>query len=160
MESTTKNDSKTGREIFVERTFNAPVELVWEVFTKREHIKEWWGPNGFTNTIEKMDVKPEGQWKFVMHGPDGEDFENLNIYKIIEKYQKIVMEHVGWPNHLYTITFTAQGNKTHVHWHMLFESEELLEQVVRTHGVDKGLEQNIEKLGHYLSENVQAIIPE
>ena len=49
-----------GRELSINRLLNAPVELVWEVFINPEHIKNWWGPNGFTNTIHKMEVKPGG----------------------------------------------------------------------------------------------------
>ena len=46
----------------ITRLLNAPRELVWEVWTNPEHIKNWWGPNGFTSTIFQMDVKPGGTW--------------------------------------------------------------------------------------------------
>ncbi len=47
-----KNETSTSdREIKISRLLNAPVELVWEVWTNPEHLKNWWGPNGFTNTI-------------------------------------------------------------------------------------------------------------
>lgn len=57
MENNTKD-----RELLITRTLNAPVELVWEVWSKAEHIAQWWGPNGFTNTITKMDFTPGGEW--------------------------------------------------------------------------------------------------
>ena len=50
-----KNSTKD-RELIISRTLNAPVELVWEVWTRPEHIVNWWGPDGFTNTISKMEV--------------------------------------------------------------------------------------------------------
>ena len=53
------------------RLLDTPVELVWEVWTKPEHLSQWWGPNGFTNRISKMDVRSGGEWDLVMHGPDG-----------------------------------------------------------------------------------------
>src|SRR5678809_780124 len=62
-----------GRELTITRVLNAPIELVWNVWTDPDHIKNWWGPNGFTNTIFEMDVKPGGNWEFIMHGPDGKD---------------------------------------------------------------------------------------
>ena len=71
------------REISISRLLNAPIDLVWEVWTDPEHIKNWWGPNGFTNTISTMDVKPEGEWDLTMHGPDGTDYKNKSIFKEI-----------------------------------------------------------------------------
>ena len=58
------------REIVISRIFNAPRELVWEAMTKPEHVVNWWGPNGFTNTLEKMDFRVGGEWNHVMHGRD------------------------------------------------------------------------------------------
>ena len=54
-----ENNDTSGREQRTSLLLDAPVELVWEVWTKPEHIKHWWGPNGFTNTIEKCKCKPE-----------------------------------------------------------------------------------------------------
>ena len=59
------------REIRLSRLLDAPIKLVWEVWTNPEHIAAWWGPNGFTNTISTMDVQEGGEWNLVMHGPDG-----------------------------------------------------------------------------------------
>ena len=145
-----KNDT-SDRELIITRLLNAPRELVWDVFTTPEHIKNWWGPNGFTNTIDKMDVKPGGEWEFVMHGPDGTDYKNKSIYKEIIRPERIVFEHVSGPKFIATITFTAEGNKTHLKWHMLFESAEQFQQVVKTFKADEGLKQNIVKLEEYLA---------
>jgi hypothetical protein len=66
------------------------------------------------------------------------------------KHEKIVMEHVPFPKFTTTITFTAEGKKTFIKWHMLFDSKEEFEQVVKTHKADEGLKQNIERLENYL----------
>ena len=145
-----KNDT-SDRELIITRLLNAPRELVWDVFTTPEHIKNWWGPNGFTNTIDKMDVKPGGEWEFVMHGPDGTDYKNKSIYKEIIRPERIVFEHVSGPKFIATITFTVEGNKTYLKWHMLFESAEQFQQVVKTFNADEGLKQNIVKLEEYLA---------
>ncbi|MGZ4038569.1 MAG: SRPBCC domain-containing protein, partial [Bacteroidia bacterium] len=55
-----KENETSGREISISRLFDAPLELVWTVWTQPEHLKNWWGPSGFTNTIHRMDVKPGG----------------------------------------------------------------------------------------------------
>lgn len=142
---------KTSRELTISRLLNAPRELVWEVFANPEHIKNWWGPNGFTNTIDKMEFKTGGIWEFFMHGPDGTDYKNINIFKEVIKPECIVYEHANEPKHVTTITFAAQGQKTLLNWHMIFESEALFKQVVETYKADAGLQQNIEKLEKYLN---------
>ena len=145
MESNTKD-----RELVITRTLNAPADLVWEVFTKPEHIANWWGPNGFTNTIYTMDVKPGGLWELVMHGPDGTDYKNKSIYKEIVVNKKIVFDHFN-PDFTTTIQFEDLGEQTHIHWHMVFNTAEEFIQVVKTFKADEGLKQNIERLNAYLA---------
>ena len=67
--------------IVVKRLVDAPRELVWTAWTEPKHIAQWWGPNGFTNTIHAMDVKPGGVWRFIMHGPDGTHYPHNNIHR-------------------------------------------------------------------------------
>jgi len=138
------------RELSLSRTLNAPVALVWEVWTQPEHIAKWWGPNGFTNTITKMEVRPGGQWDLVMHGPDGTDYDNKSIFKEVILHKRIVYEHSSYPKFTATITFEAQGEKTLLNWHMLFETAEQFLQVVKAFKADEGLKQNLEKLELYL----------
>ena len=145
MESNTKD-----RELVITRTLNAPAELVWEVFTKAEHIANWWGPNGFTNTIYTMDVRPGGLWDFVMHGPDGTDYKNKSIFKEIVPPKRIVFDHFN-PDFTTTIEFEDLGEQTHINWHMLFNTAEEFIQVVKTFKADEGLKQNIERLNAYLA---------
>ena len=144
-----KNDTKD-RELLLMRMLNAPIELVWEVWTNPEHLAQWWGPNGFTNTISKMEVRPEGEWDLVMHGPDGTDYKNKSVFKEIILHKKIVYEHISGPKFLATIEFEEEGDKTFIKWHMLFESKEQFIQTVKTFKADEGLKQNFEKLDRYL----------
>jgi PhnB protein len=156
MQPVKENNSLTAdRELIISRLLNAPVELVWEVWTDPEHIKNWWGPNGFTNTISKMDVQKNGEWDLVMHGPDGTDYKNKSVFKEVVKNKKIVYEHISAPKFLATIEFDARGEKTMLKWHMLFESKEQFIQVVKTFKADEGLKQNTEKLDHYLQTQFQ-----
>lgn len=150
-----KESSTADREIKMSRLLNAPVELVWEVWTKPEHIANWWGPDGFTNTIHDMQVSAAGEWNLTMHSPDGTDYKNKSIYKEIILHKKIVYEHMSAPKFLATIQFEARGDKTYIEWHMLFESREQFIQVVKTFKADEGLKQNIDKLSHYLQTQQQ-----
>jgi uncharacterized protein YndB with AHSA1/START domain len=144
-----ENKNTADRELIISRLLDAPVDLVWEAWTNPEHIKNWWGPTGFTNTIHRMDVKAGGAWELTMHGPDGVDYKNKSVFREIVKFKKIVFEHFS-PNFTATIEFDPKGEQTQIKWHMLFESKEQFEQVVRTFKADEGLRQNIEKLNLYL----------
>jgi len=62
-----------GGDLVFERTFDAPREQVWRAFTDPELIPRWWGPHGTTTTVEEMDVRPGGRWRFVSRGPDRDD---------------------------------------------------------------------------------------
>jgi len=142
----------TNRTLTISRLLDAPRELVWEVFTNPQHIKHWWGPNGFTNTIHKMDVKVNGHWSFIMHGPDGTDYKNENVFAEVVQLEKIVYDHVSIPIHRTTILFEQQGSKTLLHFTLVFETAEVKEQAVKTFKADEGLKQNIARLELYLSK--------
>ncbi|WP_333601449.1 SRPBCC family protein [Flavobacterium sp.] len=147
----TPTDSNTAdRSITVSRLLNAPVALVWEVWINPDHIKNWWGPNGFTNTISKMEVQPEGEWDLIMHGPDGTDYKNKSVFKEVILHKKLVYEHMTGPKFTATIHFESQGNQTQIHWQMLFPTKEELIQTVKTFNAAEGLQQNIIKLEAYL----------
>ena len=120
------------RELRLSRELSAPIEVVWEVWTKPEHLTKWWGPNGFSNTISKMDLIPGGEWYLVMHGPDGTNYKNKSIFREIVKHKKIVYEHISAPKFLATIEFEAKGNNTLIKWHMLFNSKEEFIQTGKT----------------------------
>lgn len=150
MQKVSKNTSTADRELRISRVLNAPVELVWEVWTDPQHLKHWWGPDGFTNTITKMEMRKGGQWNLVMHGPDGTDYKNETIIVDIIKHKKIVYDHVSGPRFLATIEFEAQGNKTRIDWHMLFETKELFIKTIKTFKADEGLKQNVSRMEKYL----------
>ena len=147
-----KRESNTAnREIGTSRLFNAPIELLWEMWTNPDHIKNWWGPNGFTNTIHQMDFKEGGEWKLTMHGPDGTNYPNRSIFKEIVPFKKIVFEHFN-PNFITTVLFESKGDATLIDWTLLFDTAEMRETVVKAHKADEGQKQNIERLEKYLSE--------
>lgn len=148
------SSSTADRELIITRVLNAPVELVWEVWTNADHIKNWWGPNGFSNTINKMDLTTGGEWNLVMHGPDGKDYKNKSVFKKIVKYKKIVYEHISGPKFTATIEFEKKGAQTHLKWHMLFATKEEFIQTVKTFRADEGLKQNISKLEAYISAQI------
>jgi uncharacterized glyoxalase superfamily protein PhnB/uncharacterized protein YndB with AHSA1/START domain len=149
-----KKESTADREITLSRVFNAPIELVWEVWTNPDHIKNWWGPSGFTSTIHLMDVKAGGEWNLTMHSPDGTNFKNKSIYKEVVLHKKIVYEHVSAPKFITTVEFEAQEDKTLINWQMVFPTKEEFIQTVKTFKADEGLRQNIDKLNLYMQAQI------
>jgi uncharacterized protein YndB with AHSA1/START domain len=118
------------REIRTIKVVKAPLELVWKVWTKPEHITNWWGPDGFTSTILKMDVREEGEWKLTLHGPDGTNYPNKSIFEEIIPRKKIAFEHF-YPRFFTTVLFEPVEEETKIDWTMQFESPELRETIVR-----------------------------
>ncbi|PWT77662.1 MAG: polyketide cyclase [Bacteroidetes bacterium] len=142
------------RELIFSRLLDAPIKLVWKVWTNPDHLALWWGPDGFTNTIKKMDLKPGGEWNLIMHGPDGTDYNIRCVFREIVPEKKITYEQFTNFKCIATIRFESRGDKTFIHWHMLFESKEYLIQTAKAFGVVTGLQQNAERLVHYLSQFV------
>ena len=149
------------REVAATRIFDAPRDLVWKVWTEPEHVARWWGPNGFTTTTERMEVKPGGVWRFVMHGPDGRDYQNRISYDEVVPPERLVYRHGGDGGEpedrglepisfRVTVSFTEVGRKTRVDMRMVFPSPQARDHVVKTHGAMEGLDQHLERLETYL----------
>src|SRR4051794_37608696 len=118
--SNAKSASNTpDREISATRIFDAPRDLVFQMWTDPQHIGNWWGPNGFTITLYEMDVRPGGVWRFVMHGPDGRDYQNKIVYVEVVKPERLVYDHVSGPLFRATVNFAEEGRKTRLNMQML-----------------------------------------
>jgi len=153
MEQKSKTISKrSANELAITRILNAPRELVWEVWTNPEHIAKWWGPNGFTNTIHKMEVKEGGEFNFIMHGPDGTDYPNKIVFNKLVKPELITYSHISAPKFDVTVTFKKYGDKTKVKIVMLFNSAEDYDVAVNIHGAKEGLKQHVGRLKNFVEK--------
>ncbi len=146
-------------EIVITRVFDAPRELVWEAMTNPKHVVNWWGPTGFSTTIETMDVRPGGVWKHVMQGPDGAKYPNKSIFKELVKPEKIVYSHGGGredgsgPGANFTATWTFEEvapGKTRITARMVFPTAEARNIVVKEYGAIEGGKQTLGRLAEYL----------
>lgn len=133
------------RILRLKEKINAPIEKVWQVWTKPEHLAKWWGPAGFTTTIHQMEMVVGSEWKLTLHSPDGTNYPNRSIFREIIPQKKIVYEHFN-PGFLATVIFEECGNETMLEWSMEFETQEMHDIVVKVHKADKGQKQNVEKL--------------
>lgn len=109
--------SKTSRKI------PASPSRVFAAFEDAVRLAIWWGPDGFTNTFHSFEFKPGGKWSLVMHGPDGKNYPNENVFVEIEPARRIVYRHVSQPRYQLTVTLesTPDGG-TLVGWDQVFEN--------------------------------------
>ena len=148
------------REIVVTRAINAPRELVFKAWTDPAHIAGWWGPDGFTNTIHEMEVKPGGVWRFIMHGPNGMDFPNRVVFTEVVFPEKLVYDHGSDvdndPGQFHvTVTFESMGKKTWLTMRSVFSTAAQREMVVKEYGALEGAHQNLNRFEAYLYSSIK-----
>ncbi|WP_231490692.1 SRPBCC family protein [Pedobacter sp. Leaf170] len=141
-------------EIVSSRIVNATIEQVFEAFSKPNHLKNWWGPAGFTNTFNEFDFRVGGKWNFVMHGPDKGNYANECEFIKIEKPSLIAWKRHSKP--LFQVLFTfeeLEKGKTKIVFKMLFDSVAECNKL-KPYVTDKN-EENFDKLENEL-KNVTA----
>jgi uncharacterized protein YndB with AHSA1/START domain len=132
-------------EIVSTRIFNAQIDLVFSAWTDPEHLKNWWGPKGFTNTFHQFDLRPGGIWKFTMHGPDKGHYQNECEFIKIERPSFIAWRRLSKPLFQVVAAFESVGtHKTRVVFKMLFTSEEECRKI-KVFAVEKN-EENFDRL--------------
>jgi uncharacterized protein YndB with AHSA1/START domain len=153
---TAKPENTSDREIVISRVVNAPRELVWDAMTKPEHVVNWWGPNGFTSTIQEMDVRVGGAWKHIMRGPDGTEYPNKSVFREVQKPSRLVYAHSGSKKGADEIHFEstwtfepAGNNKTKVTIRHLFESAEDRNKIAIEYGAVEGGNQTLARLDYF-----------
>ncbi len=142
------------REIVLSREFDAPRELVWQAYTDPRHLPHWWGPDGFTNTVHEIDVRPGGMWRFTMHGPDGTDWPNRITYHEVVAPERLEYAHGEDVDDdpgafQVTIRFEDLGGRTRVTQRMLFATVAQRKGVEQFGAVELG-NQTLRKLTEYL----------
>jgi uncharacterized protein YndB with AHSA1/START domain len=135
-----------GIEIVTTRVFAAARAALYGAFADPVRLARWWGPNGFRNTIHGFDLRPDGAWRFTMHGPDGKDYPNESRFVTVSAAEKIVFEHLQ-PMHWFRMEMTyedAGAGQTRLTWRMTFERCEENEKL-RTF-IAQANEQNFDRL--------------
>ncbi len=142
--------SSIDRTMAATRILNAPRTLVWKVLTDPEHIKNWWGPNGFSLTTHEHELRMGGEWNFTMHGPDGTDYLNEMVFEELVPMERIVFAHGPAPKFQMFISLFDLGDKTELHWRNVFESAKEYKRAVEVFHAIEGLHQNVDRLQAYV----------
>ena len=117
-------------QVVYTRVFAAPRDLVFEAWTRPEHVRQWWGPRKYTMTVCEIDLRPGGADRFVQRGPDGNEYPFKGVYREIVPPERLVYTQIfdfpGLSDHelLVTVTFDERDGQTLLTGRLLFESVE------------------------------------
>lgn len=144
------------REVVISRVIDAPRELVFEAFTEVRHLSRWWGPQGFTTTTQSFEFRVGGEWDFVMHGPDGTDYDEWITWTEIVAPERIAMLHGASrddPNAFESVlTFEPDGTATSIEMRTVFPTKELRDEAVEKYHAVEGGRQTLDNLAAYVAE--------
>src|SRR4249919_4366753 len=147
------------REIVISRVISAPRELVFEAFTEVRHLSRWWGPDGFTTTTRAFEFRVGGAWGFVMHGPDGTDYQEWITWREIMPPKRIALLHGESrddPNAFESVlAFEPAGDETRIVMRTVFPTKELRDEAVEKYHAIEGGEQTLRNLAAYVAEIVR-----
>lgn len=116
----TSHERMADRELVTSRVIAAPRARVWQAFADPALLARWWGPAGFSNSIDTFELRRGGAWRFVMHGPDGADHPNHCVFTEVLDQQRIVFDRLSEPHFEMTLTFTDHGERTALGWRQRF----------------------------------------
>lgn len=143
------------REIVMTRTFDAPRELVFEAMTKPEHMKEWWGPRGYTLPVCEIDLRPGGAYRFVSADAEGNEYAFRGEYREIVPPEKIVwtFEFEGMPGNVSvdTMVLTEEDGKTTITSTSVFDAVEQRDGMLDS-GMETGAAETYDRLAELLEK--------
>ena len=148
-------EATADRSIAISRVVRAPRERVFEAFTSTRHLAQWWGPDGFSTTTRAFEFRVGGEWDFVMHGPDGTDYQEWITWQEIVTPERIALLHGESredPNAFESVlTFEAEGEGTRIVMRTVFPTKELRDQAVQRYNAVEGGEQTLANLAAYVT---------
>jgi uncharacterized protein YndB with AHSA1/START domain len=147
--------AETGSHAFVMiREFNAPRELVFRAFTEPSLIAKWWGSRNSTTTVDKLEAKHGGLWRFVSRDAEGNEYAFRGVYHEVNKPERIVytFEFEGMPGHiiLETISLEEKDGKTIVTDSSVFQSVEARDGMIEA-GMESGANESWQMLEELLA---------
>lgn len=144
------------QEIVMTRLFDAPRELVFKAYTDPNLIPQWWGPKSLTTTVDKMDVKEGGVWRFVQRDAEGNEYAFHGVYHAIVSPERLVytFEFDGIPGHvlLATVTFEELNDgKTKLTDRSVFQSVEDRDGMLKS-GMEEGAAESMDRFAELLAK--------
>src|SRR5437764_10117506 len=146
------------QELTMTRVFDAPRDLVFKAFTDPKLVSQWFGPPTYTNTVDKMEARPGGLWRFVQRNQNGDEFAFHGVHHDVVAPERIVatFEFEGVPGHvlLQTVNFEPLGEKTRLVEQLVFQSVADRDGMVAS-GMQEGSDDSMDRMAEIL-ENLKA----
>lgn len=138
------------RELTIGRIYDAPARLLFEAWSRPEHLTRWFGPVGWPVTLCEVDFRKGGRWRMAMTGPSGEQNEPFGgVYLEIVPDRKIVFDNAFEGNPakkmIMTVTFEEKEGRTVLTWHTLFMSPAMKDEYVGV-GIEAGANSGLDQL--------------
>ena len=153
--TTTKVTLPADKEILITREFDAPREVVFKAMIDPELIPRWWGPRKYKTTVDKMEVRPGGAWRYITAEPDGRESAFRGEYREIVPNERIVQTFEWEPmaGHISvdSATFTEHDGRTLLTVRSTFASKEDRDGMVQS-GMESGLRETHDRFAELLAE--------
>jgi len=143
------------QETIITHTFDAPPALVFKAMTDPTLIPQWWGPRNLTTTIDKLELRKGGIWRFVQRDAEGNTYAFNGVYHTIEAPERLVytFEFEGMPGHvlLETAVFEEVDGKTKLTEQAVFQSVQDRDGMIQS-GMESGAAEGHERLTELLQK--------
>lgn len=148
-----------GRTLTITRRLRAPRLLVWRTFEDPYLLAQWWGPEGFTCPIAKLDFRVGGEWHTVIRSPDGIEIPSARVFTEIVRperiaYRSVPRDNAFWkgnppPAYAAVIAFFERDGGTELVLKVEFETEAQAQDAM-VRGFAEGIGQSYDKLERLL----------
>jgi uncharacterized protein YndB with AHSA1/START domain len=150
------------REIVISRVIDAPRQLVFEAFTEVRHLSRWWGPEGFSTTTRSFEFRVGGEWDFVMHAPDGTDYQEWISWTEIAPPERIALRHGESPTDPNAfesvLTFEPDSAATRLEMRTVFRTRELRDEAIEKYHAIEGGRQTLNNLAAYVTRTARTAV--
>ena len=160
MTSKTEFSRPSATEIKVVRRFAGDRNTLWAMWTRAEHLRNWWGPKGFTTPVCEVDFRPGGSWFYCMQDPEGQRFCGKMIYGEIDAPRRFTAVELftdeegnpaeGMPEGRVVLEFEEAGGETILTNISRYNNQEARDRIIEM-GVEAGLSQTLDRLDEYLA---------
>ncbi len=146
-------ETPSDRLVTMTRVFDAPREDVFEAVLDPTLVPQWWGPIHMTTVVDKMDVRPGGEWRYVQYDEEGKEYAFRGVYQEIDPPNRLVytFEYEGMPGDVMveTSVFEDIDGKTRMTVQDLFPSQESRDAALRQ-GMEAGAAESMDRFAKLL----------
>jgi uncharacterized protein YndB with AHSA1/START domain len=138
------NTAATDDEIVIARDFDAPRDLLYETWTQSDHIQKWLGPDGFETRVDELHLRPGGKWRYVMIGPDGDEYPSKGMFLEVAPHRRIVTtDEFDYPGVMASTADLPRGMIVAVDFEDLTESSRLTVRINHRSAEDREKHENL-----------------